>query len=218
MSDTTITSTSDNPEGSPPATPQGDNGGKPEPTFSQAELNKIAAQRAKEAQERERKKLLEDTGLDSMDSLMTLIADAKKRKESELSELEKAQAQIDAANKKAQEAITAKEALEKQILDSNHKAAFLKAVQENGGSQVEDLYILVQAKRSGDYAQVFGEDATADEAKMKALIKEVQAAFPHYFGTSGAGSPSANGGIAPTSLQRATEEAKKDIEKKFGKL
>ena len=74
----------------------------------------------------------------------------------------------------------------------------------------------MQAEMANMFDAVFDDGSTSpDEGKMKALVKEVQTKFPMFFGTAGAGSPSNNGGVNPTSKQQAIEDAKEDISKIF---
>lgn len=202
----------DNPQPTTPSVTQGAS----EPTFTQADIDRIITDRLKRDREAQQAKLLESLGVTSLEDAKTALETKRKADEAAMSELEKAQAEIEKARKQAQEAMQAKTALEQQILADKRKNAFLKAATENGGGQVDDLFILVTAKHGNDFSSVFGEDATPDDAKMKAFIKQVQASFPAYFGVAGAGSPSNANGVAPNS--RNTEDLEKQLKKKFGKL
>lgn len=218
MSDTNTQQTTDTTQASQPETSQGSTEGTQEALFTQSHVDTIATRARKEAREIERKKVLEDLGIENFDSLKSLLKEHQDRKQAEMSELEKAQAQIDAANRKAQDAEKRIQEMETRILNDARRNVFETAVTTNGGTNAKRLYMLVQAEKPTEFTALFGDDATPDDSKLKAFIKQVQADFPEYFGTQGAGSPSASGGIAPTSLQRATEDAKKEIEKLHGKL
>jgi hypothetical protein len=213
MSDTPITP-DNNPQPITPATPQDTNTGG----FTQADVDRIVGERLKRDREAQETKLKERYGVTDLSEVEKLLEAKRKADEAALSELEKAQAQIDAANRKAQDAEKRIQEMETRILNDARRGVFETAVTSNGGTNAKRLYMLVQAEKGNEFTALFGDDATSDDSKLKAFIKQVQADFPEYFGTQGAGSPSASGGIAPTSLQRATEDAKKEIEKKFGKL
>ena len=105
-----------------------------------------------------------------------------------MSELEKAQAAIEAERKKAQEAIQRFEQLQSERVNDGRRSAFIEAVRANGGSDESNLHILVSASMGDEFSAVFDDGAIApDESRMSAFIKSVQSKFPKYFGTSGAG-------------------------------
>jgi hypothetical protein len=218
MSDTNTTPTpesTDNSQASPPATPQGNNGGN-EAAFSQADVDRITTRARHEAREIVQKKLLEDLGLESIDSLKSIITDAQKRKESEMSEAQKLQLQIEALTKKAQEAEQRALATETRYLNEQRRNVFESALTASGSSNAKRVYTLLQLDKPTEFLSVFGDDATPDDGKLKALVKQVQADYPEYFGNPGAGSPSNSNGVAPNSMNN--DEVAKQIRKKFGKL
>ena len=94
---------SDNPqptdapqEPTQPETSQGEHEGQntSDKTFSQSDVDRIVGERAKRAAEAERKRFLEDLGIDDFDSIKTLLTAEQQRKEAEMSEVEKLQKQI----------------------------------------------------------------------------------------------------------------------------
>lgn len=206
-----------------PATPPeptgaADGDAQAEPTLTQADVDRIVKERLKRDRQAQESKRLEDLGLESFDDLKTMLDDYRKRKEADMSELEKAQSKIADAEKKAQEAEQRAQALQAEYLAARRREVFLKVVRDNGGHDEDDLYILVTAKHGEDLNAVFGEnEATADEAKLKSFIKQVQSDHPAYFGTASAGSPSNAGGIAPNSPE-VDNEMRRTMTKKFGRL
>lgn len=209
MSDTTTTNTenTDDKQVPTPETSQGKPEGKTEPTFTQADIDRLMTKTRHEARDSVQKKLLEDLGLDSFDTLKSIISDAQKRKEAEMSETQKLQAQIEAMQKKVAEAEQrAKDEAEKR-LGEQRRNIFEAAIASSGGNNPKRVYTLLQLEKPNDFLAVFGDDATADEGKLKALIKQVQADYPEYFGSKGAGSPSNANGDAP----KAGEEAKRQV-------
>jgi hypothetical protein len=217
MSDTTQTEQPNTTTPSTPDTSQGTTEGK-DAKFTQADLDTYAGKARTEARTAAQKKFLEELGIESVDNLKTILADVKKRQESELSEAQKLQAQIEAANKKAAEAEQRAKDTEAKYLAEQRRSAFESAVTAGGGNNAKRVYALLQMEKPDDYLSVFAADSAApDDAKLKALIKQVQTDYPEYFGAPGAGSPSNAHGIAPN-VQQKVEEAKQDVEKKFGRL
>jgi hypothetical protein len=214
MSDTTQTEQPNTTTQPTPDTSQGKDEGTKERNFTQADLDTYAGKARTEARAAAQKKFLEDLGIESVDSLKSILEDVKKRKESELSESQKLQQQIEAANKKVQEAEQRAKDTEAKYLAEQRRSAFESAV---GGNNPKRVYALIQLEKPADFAAVFGEDATPDKGKLDALIKQVQADYPEYFGAAGAGSPSNAGGVAPTA-QKPIEDARKEIQKKHGSL
>lgn len=208
----------DAPTPTQPDTSQGDNEGASEPTFTQAELDKIVGERAKRAKESTQSQILEQLGVDSLDSIKALLDEAKKRKEAEMSEVEKALATADKERAEKEAAKQQLADLQAQIIANKRENAFKDAIRKSGGSSEDDLYILVQAKMKDELSGAFDDNGVADDKQLEALVKQVQSAYGNYFATSGAGSPSVSGGQVPTSITEATKAAEKDIQKKFGRL
>jgi hypothetical protein len=218
MSDTNSTpqaETPDNPQ-TTPSTPTA-NQGASEPTFTQADIDRIIADRLKRDREAQETKLKERYGVTDLGEVEKLLVAKRKADEAAMSELEKAQAEIETAKKQAEEALQAKAALEQQILADKRKQAFLEAVRAGGGTNPDRVYALLQVEKPNDYTAIFGDDATPDDGKLKALIKQVQADYTEYFGTAGAGSPSTANGIAPNS-QQENEKSMRELTRKFRKL
>lgn len=203
----------DNPQPTTPSDKQGDSG---QTTFTQADLDRIIADRLKRDRESQQAKWLESLGVTSLDDAKTALEAKRKSDEAAMSELEKYQVQLDKANKRAEEAERLRIDLENRILADSRKQTFVSAIRDNGGSNPERVYALLQVEKPDDYKSIFGEGATPDDNKLKALIKQVQADYPEYFGTQGAGSPSNAQGIAPNSQN--TEDLERQMKKKFGKL
>ncbi len=90
------------------------------PEYTQEQLDTMFADRAKRAGESAVSGLLKDLGVDKLDDLKTTLADAKKLKESQLSEIEKTK--TEAANLKSQ--------LEKEKTDAQAKLDAAKAQNE----------------------------------------------------------------------------------------
>ena len=188
-----------------PDTPQGDNGGK-EGQFTQGDIDRIGTRIRHETRDVERKKILEEMGIESFDVLKSFVTDAQERKQASLSELEKATAQIEAANQKALDAEQKLSDLQAEQIAFGRGNAFKDAVRKAGSDDGDNLILLVQAKMGDMFDAVFDDGETeANEDKMDALVKEVQSKFAMFFGSSGAGSPSNNNGVARSSADMTKE-------------
>lgn len=192
--------------------------GTTEAAFTQADVDRIVGDRAKRAKEAGKSELLQELGVEDPDALKSLIADYKKRKEAEMSEAEKALAEVEKERKKREDAEEQLASLQSTIKAQAREGAFKDALRKAGAEHEDDLHILVQAKMQETYMSAFDEDGKPLEKQLDALIKQVQADYGTYFKTAGAGNPSKAGGIAPTSQAEATKEAEKTVNKKFGKL
>jgi hypothetical protein len=212
MSDTSITPDStDNPQAPQPTTPTETTGG-----ITQADIDRIVSERLKRDRESQQAKLLESLGVTSLDEAKSALADKRKADEAAMSEAQKLQLQIEALTKKAQEAEQRALATETRYLNEQRRNVFESALTASGSSNAKRVYTLLQLDKPTEFLAVFGDDATPDDGKLKALVKQVQADYPEYFGNPGAGSPSNSNGVAPNSMNN--EEVAKQIKRKFGKL
>lgn len=214
MSDTNSTPTPETPD-----TPQ------PTPTtpseqitggFTQADVDRIIADRLKRDREAQETKLKERYGVSDLSEVEALIKAKREADEAALSETQKLQAQIDALTRKAQEAEQRAKETENKYLNEQRRSVFENALTASGSTNAKRVYTLLQLDKPNDFASVFGDDATPDDNKLKSLIKQVQADYPEYFGNPGAGSPSNGNGVAPNSQN--TDDIQKQLKKRFGKL
>lgn len=119
--------------GAPGADPNG--GGKkpddkptPEPKFTQDDMDRVAGERAKRAEEATQKKLLELLGVKDADEAKKLLDDAKKRADAEKSDLDKANEQIANLTKATEAADQArKDAIEKATVTLMRAAVLTEA-------------------------------------------------------------------------------------------
>lgn len=196
-----------------PVTSQGKDEGQG--TFTQADVDRIVGERAKRAQETARKALLEDLGLSDVDSLKSLVEDARKRKEADMTEAEKARAELEKAQAKIQEAQAELARMKAQQIESARASTIKRALQSSGAQDVDELHILINAQKSDALNAIFSDGGTdADDAKLQAFVKQAQSDYARYFASAGAGSPSNAGGISPTSKAKALQEAQREILRK----
>lgn len=213
------TESTQKPATSPATDTQPDKTGQGEKTFTQAELEFHISERLKRDRETQQKQIFESLGVNGLDDLKQVIEAKRKADEAQMSEVEKAQAKIAEYERKAQEAEQKLTEMQNQRIADGRKSAFADAIRQSGSDQSNHLYVLMQAEMADMFNAVFDDGSTTpDDGKMKALVKEVQTKFPMFFGTAGAGSPSNNGGVNPTSKQQSFEDAQRETIEKYGKL
>jgi DNA-binding transcriptional MerR regulator len=186
--------------------------------FTQADIDRIVADRAKRAAASERSKLLEDLGVDDPAKVKAMLDDYRKKQEAEMTEAEKALAEAARYKAEAEAARAELAAANARQAAQQRRRVIESALSKGGANDVDNLSILVNAKLEDKISAVFGEDNAPDDKALTAFVKDVQAAFPAFFGTAGAGSPSNAGGISPTSKAKAEQEAQAEIARKFGKI
>lgn len=199
----------DTPQAAPPVSPDTSQGQPDGNTQGQEDVIQFTPAQLKARLERdwdaEKKRLLEDLGLDSFDTVKKDLEAKRKADEAAMSELEKAQAEIEKERQKAQKALDDLQALQKQMVANSRKTAFMQAVQDNGGKKADKLFVLVESLYADDFAAVFGTDTSANEAQMKRFIQKLQNEEPEYFGSAGAGNPSSANGFSPNAKDNQTE-------------
>lgn len=184
--------------------------------LTQADVDRIV----KERLARQERSLLEKLGVESLESAKSAIDAKKKADEAALTEQEKLQAQIAAAEKKALEAEERAKAVEQRYIAEQRKGTIETALQQAGTKDAKRLFVLLQAEKSGELNSLFGEgekSGIADADKLKAFVKQTQTDYALFFGSMGAGSPSNAGGQSPNAI-KTTEEAQAEINKKFGRM
>ena len=198
MSEPIVTPKQDAPTPTPTATPQDKNGGetpKPEALFTQADVDRFVGDRAKRAKESAVSGLLDTLGLDSVDSLKSVIEDANKRKEAEMSETEKLQTQLDAMK----QTIADKDAALLQVQQTR-----LSEKSDNGLLQLlgkahnaPQALLLIKAQKPDDIAGLLSEDGVFDTDKASKLVASYASDNAHLFTSGAPGSLSNHGGRVP---------------------
>lgn len=151
---------------------------------------------------------LKDLGFDKADDLKALLTEAKSLKESQMSELQKAQAALDKANQKAAQAEQKAAELEAARVNDRIDTAIRAAATDARAQYPED--VITWARQSGkDLAALIDKDGKLDDKGVKALIDEAKKARPAWFGSGGPGSPSNAGGKAPQADPAKFLEGKK---------
>lgn len=179
-------------------------------TFTQADVNRIASERAKRAEESALKKLYADLGFESGDDLKSLVTAHRAAEEAEKSELEKAQAEIEKARKKAEEAEQRATDLEQARLEDRRDNALLAGL--NTAEKPAAVLTLIKATYAEDLKTVLGEEGTADAKAVEGLVKKAEAEWPGMFKSGSPGSQSHSGGKPPKpDKTKLIEEIKRGI-------
>jgi len=194
-------------EGTPPD--KGGNGGgqNGEAKFTQADLDRIAGDTRKSAKQAAINDLLKELGFEKADDLKALVADAKKRKDDELSEAQKAQAAKEKAEKDALDWKAKAEALEQQRLLDRRDGAIESALREAKASKPDKVLALLKQYQADDVAAVLGDTGEVDKTRLSALLTTAKKEHAEYF-QQGVGSGSHAGGKGGSTV---------DVEKILGK-
>lgn len=178
---------------------------KPDPTknqndgvsFSQDDVNKVAAKARTEGKQAALKALLEELGLESPDTLKTLVKTAKEQQEAQLSEADKLRKQLEKAEAemKAKDDAIAKQQQATQLERRNN--AVITALQglKTPARKPQDVVILMDAK--GLLTDLLKEDGTVDAAAVTRTVEAFQKENPEFFSPTSPGSPSNQGGRTP---------------------
>ena len=140
-------------------------------SFTQAELDALFADRAKRASESAISDLLGKAGAKSTDELLAFLAEGKKLKEGQLSEMDKLKADLDAANKKADQAVADGQLALAKAKERLMKAAVIAEATSQGfrAEAVNDVWLIVDRakiiEKDDDYQGV--KEAVAEVAKLK---------------------------------------------------
>lgn len=196
-----------------PAAQETPTGGQPETqTFTQADLDKMFAARAKQAKQAAQSELLKALGVDSLDTLKAVLKEATSLKASQMSDAEKLQAKMDKVTKRASEL----EAELNQERQARREAVRDVAIEKAAvGAEIPaDVVTWAQVHATEELAKTLDDDGAVDESAVKALVEKCRKARPNWFTAGGPGSPSNNGGKIPTPAkldEKAREAAFRSI-------
>ena len=158
---------------------------KPRPaTFTQEQLDAIVKDRLERATKKTTADLLNDLGVDDLETAKKTFADAQKAREAQMSELERVQAKVAEAEALAAQATTEAEAIKAQAAEAMLKAAIISKAGDFHNSNDAWLYIdqsKIKVDDDGAYTGI-------DEA-LKALIEEQPYRVKTDNGQPGPGTP-----------------------------
>jgi hypothetical protein len=158
-----------------------------ERTFNQKSVKRIAAKNKREGKRAGQRELLEKLGLESADDLQALVEDARKRRESETSDLDKFKAEAEAERE-------ARKKAEKELLATKRERTIEREVRKAG---VPDK-VVDKVTRLLDLDELDG-DADIDDVRdaVKAAIADLKKDVPALFGESDSGDDGDDDDIDP---------------------
>lgn len=184
------------PEPQPTPTPADKSG--EDKRFTQAEVDAMMGERAKRAAEAAVSKLLTDLGYEKPEDLKKDTAAAKKAKEEQMSELEKANEKLAAIEKAKLEAETQLANERQSRLLDRRNSAITAAAQKARAEAPDDVVLWAEKHAADQLAKVLKEDGSVDEKAVNTLIEKCRTERKNWFTGSAPGSPSNRDGRNPT--------------------
>ena len=169
-----------------------------EATFTQADMDRIAGERAKRAAAAAADKLLEKLGVTDVNAAVALLSEYRQRKEQDMSEAEKAAAAIADARKETDTLKAALEAERAQRVADKRDNALAQALASAQAIDADDVVLWLQRNAQDAVSALVQSDGTIDPDGVTALVARARSERPHFFRPGGPGSPSNKGGEVPT--------------------
>lgn len=217
--DTNDTSTTeDNSKGSQTDTSQDNKDGatQDEPTFTQEQVNALMGKTRKDARSTTEKQFLDSLGIENIDAIKAILDDNKKRKDAEMSEVEKAQAKIDELNQQLEQEKQARLQAEQQRVQIERNGVIAAALQTAGSQHPEDL-ILIAESIGVSFASAWSENGALDQKGLDKAVADLRSKRPSAFTPTTPGSPSNSGGSVKKPGEM-TKQDKQEMKNKHGKL
>jgi cell division septum initiation protein DivIVA len=180
----------------------GDSAGVP-----QEKVNELVGKTRQEAREKARAEFLQSLGFEDEGALKALLDDAKKRKEAEMTEVEKLTAKLQELQAQAKQAQDAAAAATQQARMERLTSAVKSAASEANATYPDDVVTLLRDR--GELESMLDDDGNVKAKAVTSAIEKVKQDRPAYFTRSPQqpGSPSNNDGLPPDVLKKKREEA-----------
>jgi sulfur carrier protein ThiS len=149
--------------------------------FTQEQVNEMVGKTRKEARETAIADLLKELGLTSKDEVKSTIVEARKRKESELSEAEKLQAERDKAAKERDDAIAERDRERTERRNDKIAAALSTAASKLQAKDTDDVLRYARDKYADELNAMMDESGAIDTKKVDSLLEKIKADKGHYF-------------------------------------
>jgi hypothetical protein len=167
--------------------------GDEQPIMTTAKLK----ERLERARRTEREALLKELGIEDPAADRELLASARKRREDEKTEAQKATERADAEKARADKATADFEAYKaeqetKARLTTRDSAIKTALTKEN--AKADKVLALLQVQHADVVSAVLKDDGTVDDSKVAALVKKAREVYPEDFGRGGVGVPSLRDG------------------------
>lgn len=145
-----------------------------------------------------------------------LEAEAKKRQEAEMSDLEKLAAREAEAKSEAETLRTALEQERQQRLDDRRDNAVAQALASAQAIDADETVDWLRKNAADAMQAVMKEDGTFDPDQIKTLVDKAKADRPHHFRPGGPGSPSNRGGELPAANMTAGAAQAAEFLRRYG--
>lgn len=198
-------STSETPK---PDTAPGQQSGQ-QATFTQEQLNQIVGDRVKRAEESRIKKLLDELGVDSADTLTRLVQAERQRAEGEKSELQKLQERLAAAEKNAADAQNLLAEAEKKRLIERRDEEIKSALRDARTNKPGSVLTLMAAEHP-EMVEAVMKNGAVDKDALSKLVELAKKEHAEMFVGGGPGSPSNRGGDIPEPAKAKKERARQE--------
>lgn len=168
-----------------------------EAKFTQADIDRILAERLRRAEEATHKKLLGELGVDTLDTAKNSLkahSEAEAAKKSELDKWADKYAKLEAKHTELNTRL--EQALTERKLDKRN-AAVAKALTEAKATDIDDLMAIIEKHYGDELASVLSAEGAVDDKALKGLVETVKKGRAKFFASAAPGSPSNNNGRVP---------------------
>lgn len=166
-------------------------------TFTQADVDRIVAERVRRATEAATAKALARLGVADLDTAAAALAEHQQRKQADMSEAEKAAAVAAAARAEVDALQAALAGERQQRIADRRDNALAQALASAQAIDADDVVLWLQRHDPEAVAALVGEDGAIDPDGITALVATARTERPHFFRPGGPGSPSNKGGEVP---------------------
>ncbi len=167
-------------------------------TFTQADVDRIIAERLKRAEEAATKKALDKLGVENLDSAAEVLKKAKEREEADMSELDKMRKQIEDLTHKNKTHVEQILSMQRQRLYDARDTAIKAALTTARATNTDRVFTLLAAERRAELEAVMSETGEIDKKAVEKLTATAQKEYAEYFRSASPGSPSNAGGTPPS--------------------
>lgn len=164
-------------------------------TFTQADLDRVAGERARRAAESAATKLLAQLGVEDVNTAAELLREYRQRQEADMTEAQKAKAEIDKVRKEADALKAALEAERAERLADRRDAALRAALTD--ADKPAAVLTLLKGTFAAEVDAVMTADGTLDDKAVAALAQKAAKEWPGLFRSNAPGSPSNSDGRMP---------------------
>lgn len=210
MSDLETTNgTSPQPETTPDKSGQGGD----EPKLTQSQVNEIVKERLTRAEETLTKKLLDELGVDSLDTAKATLKAKLDAEEAEKSELQKAQDALKAEQERVKALTEAQQKREAEIRLERLDSAILGALKDKEVEAINPKQVLTLMKAEG-LEGLMDDEGKIDETKLTQKVNKHREDNPHLYKPKRLtpGSPSNSDGTSGTKQQDKIAAAQRQFQ------